>query len=178
MLQRAGRKVDTSERETSESTQGKSFADLQKILENIVVEKRLVSQQLGRFSIEPDISHAEGIHIKFEASELERVLSNIIQNAIEALEDGGKVRVSLRVYTKEVAIIIIDDGKGIPQEILTRLGQGEVSFGKDQSTSGAGLGVYHAKKTIESFGGRLIIQSRLGEGTIVTITLPVIDGAA
>jgi hypothetical protein len=70
-------------------------------------------------------------------------------------------------------IQVIDDGQGIPTEILEKLGQRGISFGKDGSTSGSGIGIYHAKQIIESFHGNFIIKSELGKGTVVSIDLPL-----
>mgnify|MGYP001585236637 CR=1 FL=1 len=65
-----------------------------------------------------------------------------------------------------------DNGQGIPKNILEKLGEKGVSHGKEGSTSGSGLGIYHAKKAIESFKGKFEILSREGLGTTITITFP------
>jgi anti-sigma regulatory factor (Ser/Thr protein kinase) len=108
------------------------------------------------------------------ATELKRVLSNLINNSIEAFPDGkGRVTVGIRGYKDVVQIIISDNGKGIPASVLAKLGERGVSHGKESSgTSGSGLGVYHAKSTVEKYGGKFEIQSREGQGTMIQIQLP------
>jgi len=62
-----------------------------------------------------------------------------------------------------------DDGKGIPPEILSRLGEKGATFNKK---GGSGLGLYHSKTTIEKWGGKLEINSELNKGTDVIIRIP------
>ncbi len=64
---------------------------------------------------------------------------------------------------------------GIPQSILSKLGTQEISYGKNAAGSGNGLGVIHAKKTIESFGGEFKIESSADVGTTIKICLPIAE---
>lgn len=78
-----------------------------------------------------------------------------------------------------VEIYIKDSGKGIPRHLIDKLGQAGLSFGKDNSSqSGNGLGIYHAKKTVELFGGSLKIDSTEGIGTTVYLLLPLANSPA
>jgi hypothetical protein len=65
-----------------------------------------------------------------------------------------------------------DNGKGIPPEILARLGERGVTHGKEGTQSGSGIGVYHARETVENAGGKFSIQSQVGIGTMITLTMP------
>lgn len=81
-------------------------------------------------------------------------LSNIINNAVEAFADScGNVEVALLSIGDEVQLIVKDNGRGIPPEVLKKIGEKGVTHGKEGTTSGSGLGVYHARKTIESCDG-------------------------
>ena len=68
-----------------------------------------------------------------------------------------------------------DNGKGIPPDILTKLGNRGETHGK---AGGSGLGLYHARTTVESWGGRLRIESEVGKGTTVLVTLPAVPPPA
>ena len=68
-----------------------------------------------------------------------------------------------------VLIEVKDNGKGIPPEVLAKLGQKGETYGK---AGGNGLGLYHARTTIEGWGGSFKIESVPGKGTAVLITLP------
>lgn len=141
------------------------------LIDNIVSEKRIQFREKQGIEIESDINQGYGIFASINANELKRTISNLVNNAVEAFaNETGKITVALRNYGEQVAIIIQDNGKGIPEHILNKLGKMGVSHGKEGTQSGSGLGVYHAKKTVEDSGGKFQIQSREGAGTSITMT--------
>jgi len=91
-----------------------------------------------------------GLFAAVDPIEFKRLLSNLITNAVEALDGAGSVVLKLRPLESEVELTIQDTGKGIPPQILSSLGRRGVSYGK---AHGSGLGIYHAKNAIESWGG-------------------------
>ena len=98
-----------------------------------------------------------------------------INNSVEALSsERGKVSISIHRSGSKLKILIRDNGNGIPEEILVRLGGPGVTHGKSGTDSGSGLGVYHAKRTIEALSGSFSISSKLGEWTEVEIEIPAI----
>ena len=96
-------------------------------------------------------------------------MSNLVNNAVEALGDTGTVTVRLVAEGKRITLKVQDTGKGIPPELLTKLGKRGETHGK---AGGSGLGLYHARTTIESWGGSLELQSEVGRGTTVALNLP------
>jgi signal transduction histidine kinase len=105
--------------------------------------------------------------------DLKRILSNILNNAFEALPvESGIITLGLRDAHSQVMIYVLDTGKGMTPEVLAALGSRGFSRGKEKNLhAGSGLGVSHAKETIEKWGGTLKVQSKVGEGTIVEIRL-------
>ncbi|MBL7542769.1 MAG: HAMP domain-containing histidine kinase [Bdellovibrionaceae bacterium] len=144
-------------------------------VDSIVSEKRLEYRNCSWVDIAiNDMQSSYGIFTEINSVEFKRVISNLINNSVEALrERDGKIRVSLHRAGNKVVVNIKDTGCGIPENILEKLGQSGVTFGKSQSTSGSGVGIYHAKRTIESFGGELKIFSKVGQGTEVQILIPI-----
>lgn len=147
-------------------------------LKNIIAEKRML------YKNKPDIfffiNNKDNIDelVTFPRSELERILSNLINNATESLIDNkGEIEISLnKTDSNFIHLAIKDNGKGIPKEILGQIGQKGFSYGKENlNQSGSGLGLYHAKKTMQEFGGELLIDSELGIGTTVTLKIPLAD---
>jgi signal transduction histidine kinase len=139
-------------------------------IENIVTEKRMEYRSRLNTSIEFDLdSKGYGLFAKVEVGQLKRVLSNIINNSIEAFDNGGRVQVSLGNNEKNIILEIRDNGRGIPREALSRIAEKGATFGK---SGGSGLGLYHAKSYIESWNGKFEIKSEEGKGTVVMITLP------
>lgn len=146
---------------------------LSTLIDMIVSEKRTQYRNKINVHIEADLDEAYGLFARLDAYEFQRVLSNLINNSVESFVlDKGEVKISVRGYTDKVVVVILDNGKGIPEPILTQLGTKGITYGKEGSDSGHGLGIVHAKNVIESMGGQFEIRSRLGEGTMVNLTLP------
>lgn len=105
-----------------------------------------------------------------EVNSLQRVLSNIIENAIDATSkvEVPRVQVSIRKYALVCEISILDNGCGIPEEIISSLGRKGVSFDKP---NGNGLGLYHAREKLREWSSDLEISSAVGVGTIARIKL-------
>jgi hypothetical protein len=155
------------------------FVLLPTLIDAIVSEKRIHFRDRVGVQIEADINQSYGVFVNLNANEFSRVLSNLINNSVEAFTDGhGKVAVCLRKYGDKVSIVVQDNGKGIPPEVLAKLGERGVTHGKDGTQSGSGLGVWHAKSTIESFGGQFQINSKVGEGTLMVMNFPIVDSPA
>lgn len=111
-----------------------------------------------------------GIFSSVMPADFSRIISNIINNSVEALgSKDGEINVTLTEKNDFACLEIEDNGVGIPADILSKLGERGVTYGK---SSGHGLGIYHARSTINAWGGSLDIQSRVGSGTKVTVTLP------
>ena len=108
-------------------------------------------------------------------TEFSRVISNLINNAVESIKKSGKISIIVsKNDSNNIAITITDTGCGIPNHLIEKLGERGVSYQKTQSTSsGSGLGMFHAKTTIESFNGGLSIFSEIGKGTIIKLLLPI-----
>jgi two-component system, cell cycle sensor histidine kinase DivJ len=104
-----------------------------------------------------------------------QMLLNVMANAIKFTDPGGWVRVAARAETDAVAFTVADNGIGIAEHDLPKLGnpfvQADNSY--DRSYEGAGLGLSVVKGLARLHGGRLEIASKLGEGTTVTIMLPL-----
>lgn len=142
------------------------------IVDTIVSENRMNIRLMPRISIEARLEEGYGLFAQIKPSELARVLSNLLTNSIEAVSEAGKITVCIRGDEETVNISIHDNGRGMSEELLKRIGERGLSYGKEGTTSGSGLGLYYAKSKVESSGGNLKIASRLGSGTMVTIALP------
>jgi cell cycle sensor histidine kinase DivJ len=103
-----------------------------------------------------------------------QMLINLISNAIKFTDAGGWVRVSARQAGREVELSVADNGIGIAEQELPKLGNPFVQANNsyDRSYDGAGLGLSVVKGLVRLHGGRLELRSKVGEGTIATIVLP------
>jgi hypothetical protein len=117
---------------------------------------------------------ARSCFVNLETSKFKRVISNLINNAAEAIETKeGIIRV---VLTKELdsnlVLKIIDNGKGISEDTLLKIKQGKISSTKKE---GCGLGISSSVQNIKSWGGSYDIQSKEREGTTFIIKLPITE---
>jgi signal transduction histidine kinase len=111
-----------------------------------------------------------------DAKQLQQVLFNIIINAIQAMEEGGTLSVMTELAKRDdrefIRIEVQDTGTGIPAEQLEKI---FVPF-HTTKTQGTGLGLPICRQLIEQHGGRIEVDSRLGDGTLFTIELPAQQG--
>ncbi len=108
--------------------------------------------------------------IKVDSKEFYQSFYHILKNAVEALPDGGNIWLTTKHMTDKVAISFEDKGVGIEKENLPKVFEPLVSFNKPSSS---GLGLSIAKKIVEDHGGTISIDAAPGEGTTVTIVLPL-----
>ncbi len=138
------------------------------LIEQIMAEKRIQHKDRAGLKLE-FVNSADGAKAAVDPKELQRIISNLVNNAVEALDRPGTVEVSLSAPNGRVVLKVADNGKGISPELLSKLGQKGETHGKD---GGTGLGLYHARTSVENWGGELTIDSGPGKGTIVTLSLP------
>jgi signal transduction histidine kinase len=107
---------------------------------------------------------------------LQRTLVNLVENALHALNGGGRIEValsrSMRGGVPLVALRVRDDGVGIDPEVKTRVFEPYFST----RAAGTGLGLAIARKVVEDHGGAIHLESEPGKGTEVTIELPIEGG--
>jgi len=144
------------------------------ILNEIVSEKRAEYRYKQNLKIyyEPSLSNY-GIFITCNEIKFKTVLSNLINNSIEAFDDddGGEIQIQVKVINNEYTISIVDNGKGIPERYLKDIFKRGVSIGKENiSGAGTGLGLFQVKEYIESISGKIIIKSNLKYGTRIELT--------
>ncbi|MFZ4403889.1 MAG: hybrid sensor histidine kinase/response regulator [Pseudobdellovibrionaceae bacterium] len=163
----SGRHLDCAlEEASSENLQLKPVL-LPAIVDSLVSEKRMQWRDKSNIQIQIDLQKSYGAFANVDPTELKRVLSNMINNSLEAFDpqQKGQVEVILDSSNDQVILEIKDNGKGIPAHILAKLGEQGLTFGKEGTSSGSGLGVYHAKNTIEKWKGQFKVESTMGTGT-------------
>lgn len=129
-----------------------------------------------------DQSGAKGIRIEIQtelgelsrpvgdAAEIKEVLTNLIYNSIDALPDGGSIKITTAMRDDKVEIRVIDNGRGMSDEVKTRVFDPFFTTKKEKSD---GLGLSVAYGIVSRHNGEITVDSEPGEGTTFTITLPV-----
>ncbi len=116
-------------------------------------------------------------YIQCDAGDIQQVLIALIINSIEASSRGGKiiVRTDYRSNKDQNRIMIIDNGKGIPKDVLPHIFEPFFSTKKSEKNTGLGLSVVYG--IIKQHGGTIDVESKEGEGAKFTITLPRLPAA-
>src|SRR5580704_16346147 len=109
------------------------------------------------------------IELPMERSRMERAFVNLIANALDAMPEGGAVRISAELESGAVLVHVEDNGPGVPAEIRPRLFQPFVSAGK---RNGLGLGLALSRQTVLEHGGDMWVASASGHGARFSFRLP------
>ncbi|HST07972.1 MAG TPA: ATP-binding protein, partial [Gemmatimonadaceae bacterium] len=129
----------------------------------------LVSEKV----IELDVQIESGLpKVMADRDRIQQTLSNLVGNAIKFSPSGTKIVVIARREGSSVEISVLDRGKGIPPDQLPRVFDRHWQASRTDR-QGAGLGLAIAKGIIETHGGRIWIESKPGEGTTASFTLPL-----
>ncbi len=148
------------------------FARLQ--VENTVrTAKRLVSNEAKLADVRWEVDFPEDLpKVKGHPNDLQQVFLNLFLNAIQAMPDGGELRVRADAVDDEwVRIRVTDTGRGIPEEHLSLVF--DPFFTTKDPGTGTGLGLSVTHGIIKEHGGRIDVESKPGRGTTFSVFLPV-----
>jgi two-component system NtrC family sensor kinase len=148
--------------------------NLQRTSLNRVIEQalRLIQHQLDLANVQVQLEVDSSLpDVVCDGAQIEQVLLALMMNALDAMPQGGNLRVNMTLQPDEnvVRIVIRDDGTGIAPEILPRLF--EPFLTTKETGKGVGLGLAISRSILERHGGKIAVQSELGRGTTFTIVL-------
>jgi two-component system NtrC family sensor kinase len=104
-----------------------------------------------------------------DAPKIQQVLVNLLVNAVQAMPDGGDIRITASLDEEYLTLLVSDSGGGIPEAIRDRI---FVPFYTTKNEEGTGLGLALSKSLIEQHGGRLELLRSDGTGSVFSIRLP------
>ncbi len=118
-------------------------------------------------SIEPGLPamHADGERVL-------QVLANLVSNAVKFTPDGGRIELTARRAGDEIEFAVTDTGPGIPPEDVDHIFDRYWHARRSARTSGSGLGLAIARGLVEAHGGRIRVESTVGQGTTFRFTIP------
>ena len=150
--------------------EGNLISLLKMAVTKVALTAQTKNQSLNSF-FDPD----SRVAVIMDKDRIEQVVLNILSNAINYTQDGGRIDIDLVTQQKEAHIIIDDNGIGIPEEELSRVFERffRVDKARSRSMGGTGLGLAISKQIIEEHGGRIELTSRENRGTKVEIILPL-----
>lgn len=145
--------------------------DVNQVLEAACV---LIEHQMSLDNIVVTKGYAPDLpRVLADPNQLQQVFVNIIQNAYQAMPEGGTLRLVTRSLGDEVQIIFADTGIGIPPENIKRIF--DPFFTTKEVGQGTGLGLSVSYGIVEQHGGTIEVESQVGEGTTFIIKLPVMQ---
>ncbi len=170
--------LDVSRLQTvGELSLSRSRVDLGRLAERVVAEHRSMAQRHS-FDLE---GHEDGVTGCWDEPRLERVITNLVGNAVKYSPDGGEVRVRIGVEQEGArswaVLSVSDQGIGIPageiDHIFERFRRGS---NIPERLSGSGIGLGYVRQVVEQHGGAVAVQSEPGSGSTFTIRLPMEAG--
>ncbi|MFO7999885.1 MAG: response regulator, partial [Marinilabilia sp.] len=180
--------LDTQKLEEEQKKTEYSYSD-------IILFVKDISNEFSELASENNItihfsSETDSCIFPFSPPDLEKIIHNLVSNAIKYNKPGGRVDISMSVLkdentpgSKNICIKVSDTGQGISQECINnifdryyRVSDSQKNESLPQKT-GFGIGLYLTKKLVEFHKGRIQIDSKPGEGTTFTVHLPYITPA-
>jgi signal transduction histidine kinase len=153
-------------RRSTQRTRRRAACELHEAIDSCV---DLIRPQARKAKVTIDIVSApELVFVRGDRETYQRLIYNLILNALEASVHGGRITVNLTPVDGNVALVIGDTGSGMSRSVRRRLFKEPVTTKR----TGWGRGLLHAAATVATLGGTIGVESRLGTGTKVTLQFP------
>ena len=147
----------------------KQLNDINELVNNITKNSKFIignKKITFKKSFEKDMNK-----FSFDSAQIEEALSNIITNAIQAIQSAGEIKIKTERNEKFALIEISDTGPGIPKENLDKIFM--PFFSSKEYGKGTGLGLSISRKVVKEHAGDIKVKSLLGKGTTFIVTLPL-----
>jgi len=156
------------------ATEFSNFAKLPRRNYEYLNINNIVDDVISLYSLEPKVDFVKALAINLpdiygDKQELNRVFQNLIKNSVQAISESGTIEVKSFFNEGFVYVKVIDNGCGIEPDILSKLCEPNFST----KSQGMGLGLAITKKTLDDMKASISFESKLEEGTVVTVKFPV-----
>jgi light-regulated signal transduction histidine kinase (bacteriophytochrome) len=151
---------------SKDSIQQAEFATAGALFEDVV---RLFAAKIRNRHISVTIAGGESLRFYGVLGQIRQVMANLVSNALDAVPVGGRVWLEATAGEGGLEIVVRDEGEGMNEETQRQLFR---PFFSTKGDLGNGLGLYISNEIVERHGGRLAVESTLGVGTMMRITLP------
>ena len=140
--------------------------------------KSIMRDAIGAVEVPPDLTvqdlSKDQPIFRVDPGRMKRAFINLIENAIDAMPQGGTLKIGSKQIDRTVEITFSDTGTGMPARVVESLWKPL----QTTKAKGLGLGLAICKRVIDAHGGNVSVKSKIGEGTTVTIRLPLKPEAA
>lgn len=162
----------------AQAESGKLPLDIHTVeLDTLILEAMQQMRVLAREKLKMRLADIDQVLVCGDRDRLKQVLVNLIGNAIKYTPPGGEIVVGLGKVDNQAQITVSDTGSGIPEEdlpfVFERFYRGEKSRTRSKDGKGFGLGLSIAYWIVRNHGGRIEVDSKLGQGTTFCVWLPL-----
>ncbi len=148
----------------------KSNEDLKKILDECVHN---FSEKALRKRVKLTAEINDLPNISSDKQRIAEAIESLLTNSLKASQEAGEIKITANVIGNKIAIMISDNGKGMPQEELQTIFAKPFAKNEDRGKKEESFGLYLVKGIIEGHGGTIALTSQENQGTTATITLPL-----
>lgn len=166
--------LDLSRAEQVEIQFGKEITDAQEVGLQVFNNFQMIHPDFT-FVLDDDLKGP--VNVQIYRNHLEQVLIILMDNAVKYSRDRKEVHMTLSKNIHDVDIVIQDFGEGISQENIERIFDRfyRVDKARSRDKGGNGFGLSIARRLIEGYRGKLIVESAVGQGSLFKISLPIVD---
>jgi two-component system, OmpR family, sensor histidine kinase SenX3 len=166
--------LDLARLESEERVENPVPVDVRSVLVSVLARMRRVARRKNITLQWKRFGRAAQYTVRGDETQLASMFTNLVDNAVKYTPSGGRVEVTGGFEGSEVVIRVSDTGIGIPEGKLPRIFERfyRVDKARSKETGGTGLGLSIVKHVAENHGGRVTVESTLGEGSTFTVYLP------
>jgi signal transduction histidine kinase len=162
--------MDVAEAEAGVMKLVRETVDIGSLLNEVVELYQYVAEE-KKISVAVDVP--EKCEAVVDASRMRQVFANLLDNAIKYTPEGGGIAIQARRSQTSIVIQFRDNGIGIPPEEQGRIWDRLYRGDKSRSQRGLGLGLSLVKAIVQAHRGRVEVESKVGEGSVFTVTIPL-----
>ena len=124
-----------------------------------------------------NIGKIDQVNFEFTPDAYEKIILNLLSNALKYTQPGGEISIDANRHMNDYLVKVSDTGIGIPEDKLEQVFErfNRVLDDNSEQVTGAGIGLALVKSLVESHSGKIKLSSKLGEGTTIALTLPIIN---
>jgi two-component system sensor histidine kinase SenX3 len=166
--------LDLARLESEEQPEYPTLVDVRGVLMTVLARMRRVARRKNIALQWKRFGKAAQYTVRGDETQLTSMFTNLLDNAINYTPPGGRVGVTGGTEGSEIVIKIADTGIGIPEGKRSRIFERfyRVDKARSKATGGTGLGLSIVRHVAENHGGRVTVESTLGEGSVFTVHLP------
>ena len=166
--------LDLARLESEERVEYPNLVDVRGVLMAVLARMRTEARRKNIALQWKRFGKAAQYTVRGDETQLTSMFTNLVDNAIKYTPPGGRVEVTGGMEGSAIVIKIADTGIGIPEGKLSRIFERfyRVDKARSKATGGTGLGLSIVRHVAENHGGRVTVESTLGEGSVFTVHLP------